>query len=94
MISLAMQDVGRARCFVERVLGELAGGGEADARLRETLSVDLAARWNHRETARRLSLHHNTVIYRLQQIESKLGRPLDDNPVELQLAGIAVPLAG
>ena len=55
VISLATQDVGRARSFVERVLGELAGGGEGEARLRETLSVHFAARWNHRETARRLS---------------------------------------
>ena len=40
-------------------------------------------------------VHHNTVIYRLQQIKSKLGRPIDENPLaDFQLAGIAVPHAG
>lgn len=74
-----------ARRFVERTLGALAEEGEGRERLRETLrtflatgSVDLAA------TA--LTVHKNTVRYRIAQAESLLGRPARSASAELDLA--------
>ena len=86
VLSLCTVDPDRARAFARRVLGDLAGDGDIQARLRETLSTHFQTRFNQRETARRLGLHHNTVIYRLQQANAALGRPVDDDPVAVALA--------
>lgn len=73
------------RRFVTRTLGDLADDGEGPERLRETLraflstgSVDLAA------TA--LTVHKNTVRYRIAQAETLLGRPVRGAAVEIDLA--------
>jgi hypothetical protein len=71
--------------FVQRTLGELVEDSEANARLRETLhallttgSVDAAAR--------HLTVHKNTVRYRVAQAESLLGTPLASGRSEVELA--------
>ncbi|TCJ31030.1 PucR family transcriptional regulator [Nocardioides jejuensis] len=71
--------------FVQRTLGELAQDTEANARLRETLhallttgSVDAAAR--------HLTVHKNTVRYRVAQAEALLGAPLASGRTEVELA--------
>jgi hypothetical protein len=84
--ALCTADLERSRAFVRRILGDLAEGGETQARLRETLTTYLGAHWNQRETARQLGLHHNTVIYRLQKAQAALGRTLDDDPLAVALA--------
>ncbi|MDO7867236.1 PucR family transcriptional regulator [Nocardioides jiangxiensis] len=71
--------------FVQRTLGELARDTDANARLRETLqallttgSVDAAARL--------LTVHKNTVRYRVAQAEALLGAPLASGRAEVELA--------
>lgn len=71
--------------FVQRTLGDLAEDTEANARLRETLlallttgSVDAAAR--------HLTVHKNTVRYRVTQAEALLGAPLSAGRAEVELA--------
>ncbi|GGO86094.1 transcriptional activator protein [Nocardioides phosphati] len=71
--------------FVQRTLGELAEDSEANARLRETVrallttgSVDAAAR--------HLTVHKNTVRYRVTQAEALLGTPLASGRSEVELA--------
>ncbi|MFS3128210.1 PucR family transcriptional regulator [Nocardioides sp. Bht2] len=71
--------------FVRRTLGGLAGPGENEARLRETVaallelgSVDAAA------TA--LCVHKNTVRYRCEKAEALLGHRIAGAGVEVALA--------
>jgi DNA-binding PucR family transcriptional regulator len=37
-------------------------------------------------TGRRLSIHLNTVVYRVKQAESILGRPIEERRLELEAA--------
>lgn len=71
--------------FASRTLGELAQPGETAERLRETVHA-LLTLGSVEETARSLSIHKNTVRYRVGQAEEILGRPVHQAPVELALA--------
>ena len=69
------------RDLAQAAIGQELGPLLADARmgevLLETLEVYLGARQNIREAARRLHLAPRTVAYRLERIETLLGRELD-----------------
>jgi hypothetical protein len=65
------------RAAVHRELGPLLSDPRMGAELVETLEVHLSSRQNIRETARRLHLAPRTVAYRLERIETLLGRSLD-----------------
>jgi DNA-binding PucR family transcriptional regulator len=56
------------------------------ARLRETARVYLACGANAREAAERLTMHKNTVHYRLSRIEDLLGHPITERRLELEVA--------
>lgn len=71
--------------FTARTLGELGQPGETAERLRETVQA-LLTLGSVEETARALSIHKNTVRYRVGQAEEILGRPVHQAPVELALA--------
>lgn len=71
--------------FVQRTLGELAEDTEANARLRETLQA-LLTTGSVDAAARHLTVHKNTVRYRVTQAEALLGAPLAAGRAEVELA--------
>jgi DNA-binding PucR family transcriptional regulator len=71
------------------VLGTLAGlatDDEHHARLRDTLLVFLQTGGSYKTTAERLTLHKNTVQYRIHKAEESLGRPVGENQHDVELA--------
>jgi len=75
--------------YVEEWLGDLVSHderGPAAAPLIETLEAVVAEGWNLRAAARRLSLHTNTLHYRLGRVQDVSGRDLDDPTTRLALA--------
>ncbi|MBZ3766336.1 PucR family transcriptional regulator [Bacillus cereus] len=72
--------------FYESTLHSLAKENEKDhSVLLHTLSVYLETHCAISETAKRLFLHRNTVIYRLEKCEEILGRNIKDPNETLQL---------
>ena len=86
VVALCTADVARAREFIQFELGALAGDDPITARQRNTLSAFYSADSNFRATATQLGLHHNTVRYRLEQIEHRLGRGVQQRRLSLELA--------
>jgi PucR C-terminal helix-turn-helix domain/GGDEF-like domain len=74
------------RAWVLSTLADLAGDDEHHARLRETLLVFLQTGGSYKTTAERLTLHKNTVQYRIRKAEESLGRPLGENRHDVELA--------
>ena len=72
--------------FVRRELAHLAESDEATHRLRETLQVYLKHGGDAALTGDLLSLHPNTVRYRVRQAEKKLGHPIQQRRVQVELA--------
>ena len=93
-VSLMSVDLDRLQRFVERTLGPLAAPDEATARLRETLLAWLLEGGNARRAAERVHAHKNTVLYRLGRAQQLLGRPLDAERGELELALTAMQRLG
>jgi PucR C-terminal helix-turn-helix domain/GGDEF-like domain len=75
------------RGWVLSTLAGLATDDEQHARLRETLLVFLQSGGSYKATAEQLTLHKNTVQYRIRKAEESLGRPVgaDRHDVELAL---------
>jgi DNA-binding PucR family transcriptional regulator len=74
------------RPWVLSTLGALATDDEHHARLRETLLVFLQSGGSYKATAEQLTLHKNTVQYRIRKAEESLGRPVGDNRGDVELA--------
>jgi DNA-binding PucR family transcriptional regulator len=74
------------RPWVLSTLAGLAGDDEHHARLRETLLVFLRSGGSYKATAQQLTLHKNTVQYRVRKAEESLGRPVGDNRHDVELA--------
>ncbi|MFC9789798.1 PucR family transcriptional regulator [Rhodococcus sp. NPDC127528] len=74
------------RTLVERELLGLSGDDDLSVRLRETLRAVLAHQGNIEAAARQLAVHKNTVRYRAQQIEERLGRRIGSRALHLELA--------
>jgi DNA-binding PucR family transcriptional regulator len=87
LAALALQDEQRAREFVARTLGALAG---ADAELRDTLCVYIGEQFSAARAARTLYTHRNTVLNRLQRAERLLPFPLAGHGLEV---GVALEIA-
>jgi DNA-binding PucR family transcriptional regulator len=77
------------RAWVAEILGALADDDEANARLRDTLRVFLAENGSFKATAERLTLHRNTVQYRIGRAREGLGRPVEENRLHVELALLA-----
>lgn len=76
---------------VEQELGALLADSRMGEELIETLEVYLGSRQNIREAARRLHLAPRTVAYRLERIQTLLGRDLDgDTAIRLSAALLAL----
>jgi DNA-binding PucR family transcriptional regulator len=93
-VSLVSGDLERLARFVERTLGGLTARDETTARLRETLLAWLVEGGNARRAAERVHAHKNTVLYRLGRAQQILGRPLDADRGELELALTAMQRLG
>ncbi|WP_327140418.1 PucR family transcriptional regulator [Nocardia sp. NBC_01327] len=89
--ALCTVDPAQARAFVTRVLGPLAAPEENTFRLAMTLAVYLEENRSRRRAADRLTVHPNTVSYRVQQAESILGRGVDTGLLDLQVALAILP---
>ena len=77
--------------FVHRVLGPLADPDETTYRVAMTLAVFLDENRSRSRAAERLVVHPNTVSYRVRQAEVILGRSIDVDSVELQIALALLP---
>lgn len=83
---LALQPGQDLRDFYEEMLGALAAyDRQKHAELVTTLEAYVAAGNSPSETAARLHLHRNTVLYRLRRIRALLGRDPDDPEERLGL---------
>lgn len=89
--ALASADGEHAVAFVKRVLGPLATDDEATYRIATTLAVYLEESRSPGRAAQRLTVHPNTVSYRVHQAEQLLGRPIDGNTLEISVALALLP---
>jgi PucR C-terminal helix-turn-helix domain/GGDEF-like domain len=88
-VALLAEDIGAARSWVGRALGPLAADDDQTARLRETLHVFLSTGGSYQETAERLSLHKNTVFYRVRKAQEVRGRKVAEDRFVVELALLA-----
>ena len=88
-LALMAGSIDLLRAWVIETLGALADDDEHTARLRGTLSVFLQENRSYKATAERLTLHKNTVQYRIRKAEESLGRPISENRLHLELALLA-----
>jgi DNA-binding PucR family transcriptional regulator len=86
LVALLLPDLEATRGWVWLVLGRLADDDEPAARLRETLRVFLTAGSSFAATAERLTLHRNTVQYRVRKAEDGVGHPIQDRRADVELA--------
>jgi DNA-binding PucR family transcriptional regulator len=75
--------------WVIDTLGALAADDPHHARLRTTLTVFLAENGSYKAAAERLTLHKNTVQYRVRKAEESLGRPVGGDRLNIGLALLA-----
>jgi hypothetical protein len=85
-VALLLPDLDAARGWVWLALGHLAADDEHKARLRETLRVFLATGSSFAAAAERLTLHRNTVQYRVRKAEEAIGYPIQDRRADIELA--------
>lgn len=86
LVSLTSADPAQTVRFVRSELGELSEPSDLMVRLRATLRVYLEEHGSPARTGRRLSIHQNTVVYRVRQAEKVLGRPVSERRLELEVA--------
>jgi hypothetical protein len=84
--ALVMRDETRARCFVERELGDLADRSKRARQLRRTLEAYFLSAQNGAAAAALIGVHEQTISYRLRSIEERLGRPVARRRAELETA--------
>jgi DNA-binding PucR family transcriptional regulator len=84
--ALVCGNIEDARAWVAEVLGGLAADTDSDARLRETFRVFLNNGASYTLAAEQLSLHFNTVKYRLGRARARRGRPITDDRFDVELA--------
>lgn len=84
--SLLTVDDRRAGRYMREVLGPLAVDNDQMARLRATLALLLQEGGSRVRTARRLSLHQNSIAHRVTRIEELLGRSVDRDHGDLSAA--------
>ncbi|MGW4244361.1 PucR family transcriptional regulator [Nocardia sp. NPDC004722] len=88
-IAMLIGDPEALRCFISRCLRDLAENSERAGWLRETLRVFLLHNRSYSATAEAMTMHRNTIQYRVQQALDLCGHSFDDDPVhtlDVQLA--------
>jgi len=84
--ALVCGNIEDTRVWVAEVLGDLAADTDSDARLRETFRVFLNAGASYTLAADQLTLHFNTVKYRVGRALARRGRPITDDRFDVELA--------
>jgi DNA-binding PucR family transcriptional regulator len=82
------------RVWVIETLGALADDDGQHAMLRDTLRVFLQESGSFVAAAERLTLHKNTVRYRVGKAEESLGRPVAEDRLQVELALLAAQWLG
>jgi DNA-binding PucR family transcriptional regulator len=82
------------RAWVIETLGPLAADDGHHAMLRDTLRVFLQESGSFMAAAERLTLHKNTVRYRIGKAEESLGRPVGEGRLQIELALLAAQWLG
>jgi len=82
------------RAWVIETLGALADDDGHQAMLRDTLRVFLQESGSFVAAAERLTLHKNTVRYRVGKAEESLGRPVGQERLQVELALLAAHWLG
>jgi DNA-binding PucR family transcriptional regulator len=82
-------DLEQTRMLVRSALGPLATDDEHHARLRETLLTFLSASSNYTTSAQLLSMHKNSVKYRIAKAEEARGHPIGQDRLDVELALVA-----
>jgi len=85
-VALVLADLQATRGWVWQVLGNLADDDEQATRLRETLQVFLGTGGSYVATGERLTLHKNTVQYRIRKAEEAVGRPIEGQRSDVEMA--------
>jgi len=85
-VAMMLGSPGLLRAWVLSTLGDLATDDEHHARLGDTLLVFLQTGGSYKATAERLMLHKNTVQYRIRKAKESIGRPVDENRHDVELA--------
>lgn len=73
-----------AETFVQHVLGPLVESGPSRRDLLDTLGIFFETN-SLKDTAKRLHVHYNTVVYRLEQLEHVLSRDIQNYHQRLEL---------
>jgi DNA-binding PucR family transcriptional regulator len=84
--TLLGENIERARDWVADVLGDLAANTDNDARLRDTLRVFLSCDSSYKLAADELTLHFNSVKYRVRRAMVRRGRPITNDRFDVELA--------
>jgi DNA-binding PucR family transcriptional regulator len=82
------------RAWVIETLGSLADDDGQHAMLRDTLRVFLQENGSFVATGERLTLHKNTVRYRIGKAQESLGRPVGEDRLHVELALLAAQWLG
>lgn len=85
-IALMATDLDATRAWVTDTLGPMAVDDEQQRRLRETLRVFLATGSSYTAAASQLTMHKNSVQYRVRKAEELLGKQVAENRLDLELA--------
>jgi hypothetical protein len=88
-LALMSGSIDLIRAWVTETLGSLADDGDHSSTLRDTLRVFLQEGGSFKATAERLTLHKNTVQYRVRKAEESLGRPIGEDRLGVELALLA-----
>jgi hypothetical protein len=87
--ALLSSDLEQTRMLVRAVLGRLAVNDPQRARLRETLLTFLFTANSYTATAELLTMHKNTVKYRVARAEEERGAPIGADRLDVELALVA-----
>ena len=82
------------RAWVIETLGPLADDDDQHSVLRDTLRVFLQEGGGFKATAERLTLHKNTVQYRVRKAEESLHHPVAQDRLLVELALLATQRLG
>lgn len=79
-------DLDEARLMVRTTLGRLAIDSPHHERLRHTLLQFISASCSYTAAAEALTMHKNSVKYRVAKAQEERGRPIDEDRLDVELA--------